>query len=71
MFAKMDAYKLFRLSLFFEPKEIGEGSILTKEEEEEKEEEFHFSWPSTTAPDTKRERPKSRHGNRGGSRRRP
>jgi len=31
MFAKMDAYKLFRLSLFFEPKEIGEGSILTKE----------------------------------------
>ena len=31
LFAAMDAYKLFRLSLFFEPREVAEGAILIRE----------------------------------------
>ncbi len=31
LFAAMDAYKLFRLSLFFEPREVAEGAILVRE----------------------------------------
>ena len=33
LFQTMDAYKLFRLSLFFQPLEVPEGAILTKEGE--------------------------------------